>query len=444
MAARHNPILPLLAALALVSSAFPCYGRTQNATAASQPGQAANPIPLGAVSASGSAKFTSAQIATATGLKPGEPVNRKALQVAANRLASTGLFSSVHYRFSSLGGKVNVQFQVADARTLHVSFDNFPWFTDRQLSEDIRKQIGLFDGTSPESGSYVHEIAAAIETQLRAVGVQGRVEHRLIERPVGSGREVQFRLVGVTLNVASVRFTDPLAQNDERVEDRLEDLIGKPFSRYYTDVFVAEQVQPIYLSQGYLQVRFGSPEARFSGNPNQENPDQVLIVVPVHRGKKYAFGGIHWNGNTVFDADTLNRMVGLRSGQTADGLAIEAGWQKVRQEYGSKGYLDAALNVHPSFDNAKATVSYNVHVTEGQPYGMGKLVISGLSVKAERRVRRAWLIRPGQTFDLDYYRAFLADIAKKALAGMPVHYQHIGRYLQRNKNHTVDVMLDFE
>ena len=453
--ARHKTVFLTLASLALAWTAGPLYARGGQAGAAPQSSAQAQPAPaptpqpngegmLGKLSATGSAKFSSAQIISASGLKSGEEVNRESLQLAANRLAMTGLFSDVQYRFQSIGPKVNVQFQVTDARTLHVSFDNFPWFTNAQLSADIRESVGLFDGTAPESGSYVNAIGNAIESQLQKIGVQGRVEHRLIERPVGSGMEVQFRLVGVTLNVGKVEFTDPLAQHDERVAERLQDLIGKPFSRYYTDVFVAEQVQPIYLSQGYLDVRFGAPEARFSGNPNQPDLSSVIVVVPVYPGKQYKWAGATWSGNTVFSSQALNQMVGLNPGQTADGLAIAAGWQKVQQAYGAKGYLDASVNAQPSFNTAKVTASYSVTINEGQPYRMDKLVISGLSVEAEQRVRDAWLIHPGQTFDLNYYNDFLDNVVKKALAHLPVHYQHIGRYIQRNQNHTVDVMLDFQ
>jgi hypothetical protein len=469
VAAKYNTVLPLLAALALPAAVPSAHRRKQNAAstpspetqqsapAAQQPASPSNqqtappsaPVAGGGMltelTASGSAKFSSAQIVAACGLKTGQEITREDLQLAANRLAATGLFSSVKYRFASKGSNVSLEFQVADGPTLPVAFDNFPWFTDEELSNDIRQAVGIFDGTSPESGSYVDAIGLAIEKQLQSLGVQGRVEHRLIQRPVGSGMEVQFRLVGVTLNVGEVDFTDPVAQHDERVKERLQDLIGKPFSRYYTNVFVSEQVRPIYLSQGYLQVQFGPPEARFSGNPNRPELSPVLVVVPVQPGKQYTWNGVNWNGNTVYTASALDRMIGLQPGQVADGLALEAGWQQVRQQYGAKGYLDASLDTQPSFDDAKGTVSYSVTITEGPPYSMGKLVISGLSVEAEERVRDAWLIRPGQPFDLNYYQAFLGDIVKKALADLPVHYRYIGRYLQRHpQNHTVDVMLDFE
>ena len=288
---------------------------------------------LGAITATGSKRFTPAQIAEASGLKIGVQVNRETLQMAANKLAKTGLFSDVHYRFSSQGPNVSLEFQVTDASTLPVAFDNFPWFTDQELDKAIRQSVELFDGTAPEDGSYVDTIAAVIKKQLEAVGVPGRVEHRVLERPIGPGLEVQYRLVGPTLTVGAVQFTDPLAQHDERVSERLQDLVGKPFSRYYVDIFAAEQVQPIYLSQGFLKVQFGAPEARFSGDPNHPDLGHVVVIVPVTPGPRFTWGGASWSGNTVYDAAALNRMMGLSQGQTADGLAIDfvvVDWDKYR------------------------------------------------------------------------------------------------------------------
>lgn len=452
--AKHKTVLGCLAAFVLASCGIaapvaaqepaspasnPAAPQSQNAPAPSGKGV------LGSITVTGSQKFSSEAIASASGLKVGEAVGKEDLQVAANRLAATGLFSSVRYRFSSKGDSVSLEFQVADAKTVPVTFDNFPWFTQKELDEDIHKRVGLFDGTAPESGSYLDAIGVAIKKQLEAIGVPGRVEHRLIERPIGSGHEVQFRLVGPTLTVESVQFTDPLASNDQRVTERLQDLIGKPFSRYYVNVFAAEQVRPIYLSQGFLQVQFGPPEARFSGNPNHPDLGRVTVIVPVKPGPKFTWSGVKWSGETVFNAAALDRMIGLSTGSPADGQAIQAGWQKIRDAYGAKGYLDISLDAEPVYDDARSTVAYNVKVSEGGPYRMGKLVITGLSLEAEKRVRKAWLLRKGKTFDLRYFHSFLTDIAKEALAGLPVHYQHIGRLLDRNeKRHTVDVLLDFE
>jgi outer membrane protein assembly factor BamA len=453
MSVMHKSILGCLIALLFASCgiATSAQGLPPQTTSSPTAGQAQAPAApsgegvLDAVTATGSRKFTPAQIAEASGLKLGEAINREALQLAANRLAATGLFSSVRYRFSSQGPNVSLEFQVTDAKTLPVAFDNFPWFTDEELYKAIQQSVGLFDGTAPNDGSYVDAIGAAIQKQLDTLGVPGHVKHRVIERPIGPGLEVQYWLDGPKLTVGSVQFTDPLAEHDQRVSERLQDLIGKPFSRYYVNVFTAEQVRPIYLSQGFLKVQFGAPEARFSGNPNHPDLGHVVVIVPVTPGPRFTWNGVNWSGNTVFDAATLNRMMGLSQGQTADGLAIAAGLQKVDQEYGKKGYLDISLDSEPVYDDAKATVSYNVKVTEGGPYRMGKLVITNLSLEAEKRVRKAWLLHAGQTFDAEYFKIFLGEVVKEALAGLPVNYQHIGSFLQRDeKTGTVNVLLDFE
>jgi hypothetical protein len=75
---------------------------------------------------------------------------------------------------------------------------------------------------------------------------------------------------------------------------------------------------------------------------------------------------------------------------------------------------------------------------------MGELVITGLSVVAERKIREAWGIAKGTTFDRAYFEEFLESGVKRAFADYVVHYQEIGRWLRTNPDaRVVDVLLDF-
>ena len=88
---------------------------------------------------------------------------------------------------------------------------------------------------------------------------------------------------------------------------------------------------------------------------------------------------------------------------------------------------------------------YRVTIQEGPQYHMGNLVLTGLSLEGERRIRTAFPIAAGAVFNKDMYENFLATGIKAAFAGLPVHYEKIGRFLQEDqKNATVDVMLDFQ
>ena len=45
---------------------------------------------------------------------------------------------------------------------------------------------------------------------------------------------------------------------------------------------------------------------------------------------------------------SLDGAVELKPGDVADGMKIEALWQKIESYYGQRGYLDMKLNAEPS------------------------------------------------------------------------------------------------
>lgn len=393
----------------------------------------------------GAQTYTEAQIAAASGLKVGESVGRDELQTAADRLAQLGPFKSARYRFTSSGEKINVEFQVEEAPTAPVSFDNFPWLTDEELTAGLKDAVPLFNGTAPEQGTILDTITETLEKLLAKRGVKASVERTLLADPSGEGMMQQFKVVGASLKVNGVQFGDSLATESKRTQDRLSDLVGKPYSRFAVEVFAHEQVRPLYLERGHLRVRFGKPLARFTGSPDRPLPDNVLVILPIEPGPVYRWGGVEWRGNTVLPAAQLTEFVGLKADDIANGVRITEGWMRVGNEYGRRGYLDAKVEPEAALDDAAGRVSYRVAITEGAQYRMGDLVITGLSLAAERKLAAAWRIPRGQVFDRAYFDEFLASGVKQAFGDLPVHYDQLGHWLRTNPDtRTVDVLLDFK
>jgi outer membrane protein assembly factor BamA len=397
---------------------------------------------LDSVKITGSARFRSEQIATSTGLSPGTVVSKGDLQLGADRLARLGTFATVEYRFSTTDAGVHVEYQVTDAPGIPVWFDNFPGFTDAQLIAALKASVALFDGTAPERGTLLDDIADALQTILATHGMHPSVSHALITVPTSGQRVQQFRAEGSVLNIASVEFSDALAQNDRGIQTRVGDIIGHPFSRAAVELFESEQVRPLYLSHGYLRVRFGAPTARFVGAGNDA---RVALAVPIDPGPAFGWNGVAWSGNAVIPTTQLDQLATLKPGEPADGTKIEGIWQSVRDAYAARGYLEMNLNAVPQFDTFSSRVTYNVAITEGPQYRMGKLVLTGLSIEGERRIRAAWKIAPGEVFNKSAYDEFFASGVKEAFAGLPFHYEKIGRFFQEDpKTGTVDVLVDFQ
>jgi outer membrane protein assembly factor BamA len=396
---------------------------------------------LASVAVVGSSRFRSEEIAPATGLRVGSEITREDLQKAADALAELGWFTGVQYRFASGGKGVQAEFRVKDAPAVPVAFDNFPWFTDSELTAAVKGSVALFDGTAPEHGTILDAMADAIATLLAKRGVQASVSHELTAAPGGEPVQ-EFRAEGANVNIAGVEFTDALAQTDRAIQTRLADLIGKPFSRRAIELFEFEQVRPIYLEHAFLRVRFGPPSAKLASAPGGT---RITVVAPVEPGAAYLWNGATWGGNLAIPQAELAALAPLKPGDLADGMKIERAWQNVRDAYTRRGYLDADVSPVAQFDDAAKSVRYAVSVTEGPQYHMGKLVVTGLSAEGERRIRAAWKIPPGAVFDKSAFEEFLDAGVKQAFFELPFHYERIGRFLQQDpKNGSVDVMLDFQ
>jgi outer membrane protein insertion porin family len=400
------------------------------------------------VHASGSHRYNDAQIAATAGLKPGDPVNRDELQEIAEQLAQLGVFSRVNFRFTAKDNRATINFELQDAAIVPVMFENFPWFTDQELSDEVRRAVPLFDGGAPRGGSLLDQITAALSAELSSRGIKANVEHTLVAQPSSDGEIMQFRQDGPSFNIAGVSFGDSTAQNSEKLHDRLSDLVGKTYSRFAIELFENEHVRPIYLSAGRIRVKFGEPVVRVRDGSGEHAPSTVDVQIPIEPGPAFHFTRLDWSGNAALDDAALWRLVTLKSGDLADGMRLAAGWQQIELEYGHRGYLDAKVTPAPQFSDANGTVAYNVQIEEGQQYRMGELVITGLSMDAERALRNAWRLAPGQIFDKIYFDSFLAKLVKPTVAifgELPVHYGKMGYWLRPNpQNHVLDVLIDFQ
>jgi outer membrane protein assembly factor BamA len=198
---------------------------------------------LDSVQVTGSARFGSVQLAPATGLQVGSQITRDDLQKAANTLAQLGPFSTVNYRFSSGDAGVRVEYQVTDGTEIAVSFDNFPGFTEDELKAGIKSAGVLFDGQAPEHGAVLDDMSDALARLVAARGMNFPVSHSVIIEPSGD-KVQQFHIEGGAIKIASIDFSDALAQSDRRIHARLADIVGQPFSRSAVDLFEFEQVRP--------------------------------------------------------------------------------------------------------------------------------------------------------------------------------------------------------
>jgi outer membrane protein insertion porin family len=404
--------------------------------------------PLREIHVDGLKSLPEPQVAALSGLQTGAQVGKDDLQAAADKLVQSGLFAKVKYNFQSRIDGLLVTFHVEEAPRIPAYFDNLPWFGDGELNDAIRARLPFYDGALPEAGTVVDHAAEAVAQFLVTHGLQAAVEHQVAPNPVADGSVQLFRISAEALNIAGVEFSDPALNSSPTVRQQLPELLGKPYSRMAIDTFLTEQIRPIFAQKGFLRAKLGPPEVRLTGNPNKKLPEQIPVFVPVNPGALYHWKGVEWSGNEVLSSITLTNSVGLKSGDVADGMAIEAGWDRVREEYGRRGYMQARVNPAAAHDDAAHTIAYTVRIAEGKPFRFGSMVITGLSLNAERHLREAWPIPHGELFDKAKFEEFLTKLQAHSpdiFKDLPIHYDEVGHWLQPDEaKGTIDVLLDFK
>jgi outer membrane protein assembly factor BamA len=403
---------------------------------------------LKSIHAEGMKTFTEEQIAGLSGLQLGSQVGRDDLQEAANLLLRSGLFAKANYKFDTHNNDVSLTFHVEENPRLPVAYDNFPWFDDAELTEAIRKNLPFYDGTLPEGGTVVELAGNALASFLTEHGLKAEIQHNVLANPLIDSSEQQFVVTGVTQTISGVAFSDANLTNNLAVQQHLSDVRGKTYSRLTIDVFLAEAIRPIYLENGNLRAKLGPAQVRLSGNPNEKFPEAIPVYIPSVPGAIYHWKDITWKGNSALSSETLKHAMRLNPGDVANGMTIEGGWDRVKEEYGHVGYLEAKIEPVASYDDQGHTVSYTVTVVEGKQYKYQDMTITGMSVTGERMIRDAWPLKAGDIMDKTAFERFITQLESHREAifkDLPVHYDSVGHWLQTDpEKGTADALLDFK
>ena len=368
---------------------------------------------LTAVTVTGSTRFPAADLARASGLSPGQDASEDTLKKAADRLASTGLFSEVAYTYTSAPQGLQVEFRVHDTpKLLPAHFDNFVWLSKDELLRKLAEREPLFHGEIPPAGDmYVH-LAEDMQAILAEMGVAATEVKVFPEAPQDGGDILGFiyRVEGVKLPIRTVELPGVSADLKAVLQKTANDaLLGQDYSQNRLGSAEALDLLPQYLMRGYLRAGFGTPTATLA----DRNTGSVDVTLPVSQGVIYRLAEIAWSGNTAFSANDYGKVVKAKSSEPLNQVEFEENLGSISKIYGTRGYIEAQLKPNYRFDDAAKTVEVNVEVHEGDQYKMGRVSFEGLTASATASLAKLWKLNAGDVFDTSYPNLFLMTASRQ-------------------------------
>jgi outer membrane protein insertion porin family len=358
-------------------------------------------------------RFNETQASKATGLQTGDSVTQAQLAAAVDKLAKSGAFENVSFRYSTNGNSLNVEFQVVEiSRLLPCVFDNFVWFSDAELDKALRNRVSFYAGGVPESGATSEELRVALRDMVRANGITGEVT--VIPSIAGLGQPVSafvYSVTGVAMPIRSIRFAGNAAITASSLEAASSQIIGRDYSESFVSQFAGAGLVPLYRKQGYLRARFEKPD----GAPLHSNDTAIVqpveVALSVEEGPVFYWEKAEWTGNRIFTSEELNRLLGMKPKEVANQEKIDAGLTAIKRAYDTRGFIEAAVKPKEILDDTARLTTYDVAVDEGAQFHLGMVHFEGLPEVASKELIKSWQLKPGDVYDASYPGTFVSKVA---------------------------------
>jgi outer membrane protein assembly factor BamA len=405
-----------------------------------------------ALKVTGTTRYTDKEILASSGLQLGQNAADGDFKEAVQRLGESGLFSNVVYSYSSSSAGTKLDLQLADAdksKLVPGRFENFVWFTDDELRTTLQSRVPLFKQLLPLSGNLPDHVSEALQSVLTEKHFPGRVDYlRAGDASGGAINGIDYRVDEVSIRIRDVEFPGASPEQTALLTTAAHRLTRAEYGRSTLAAAAKFDLLPVYLQRGYLKAAFGLSDARVvpqsSVAADPQGLADVLVdaIVPVTPGKVYSTSSVDWKGNSAITVGELAPLLHLPTGQPADAVRLLRDLEGVTKLYRSRGYMMVQIKPDAQFDDEKSTVHYGLNVVEGDLYKMGDLEIAGLDTQATARMRAAWTLREGQTYNADYLKKFLVDTEQLLPHG--VHWAVSIHETPDAKDRTVDVEIRFK
>jgi outer membrane protein assembly factor BamA len=379
------------------------------------------------------------KIVAASGLQVGQTIDFEMIKAAAQRLSQTGLFGKVAYRYRYSSTQIELTFELEEKTSgkKRCNFDNFVWFSDKEIADAIKRDMPDFDGSIVVSDFVGEEIKKSLTRLLAEKKIAGEVVYELDEY-----FSYTFKVKGANLPVCDFQFAGAQDELKQPLLEALKPLFKTEYSKSDVRLFANAALVPVYTQRGYLKAAFQSARPSLSASGACANA--VVVTLPVAEGLQYRWNDPAWSGNQAYSAQELNAALKLKHDDVADSMKIDQSWGEVSRVYGRKGYLGVRLKPEPVFDDARRLVTYQVALAEGPQYRMGQVTIAGLPEDEAGRVKDAWGLKAGEVFSTSYFGAFLDKVARGGLIKQPQGVRTELELKRDEQKLTVDVVVKFE
>ena len=366
---------------------------------------------LGEITVTGVKSFSPQTVVAYTGLKKGQRIQIPGEEISTtiNKLWKLELFSDIEFFITKIEGEVvDLELYIQELPTLSE-------YTIKGIKkgkiETIVKDTDIKKGKKL-SKNFLATTKNYIENKYKKEGflnVKVTIDTKADSTDVNNQKMLVSVDRGDRVKVRSISFEGNEVYKPKKLRKKFKntklEFPGRFWKRSkYIEADYEEDLKKLldfYKEKGYRDARIISDSIVVDDN-------KIDVVVKVQEGNKYYFGNVNFIGNSVYSDAQLNRVLGIKPGDTYNGVLLrkriadqtKPDGDDLTNLYQNNGYLFSSINpVEVSAVND--TINFEVRITEGKPAYFNRISVKGNDRTNDHVIYREIRTRPGELYSKD-------------------------------------------
>ncbi len=359
--------------------------------------------PVIAVNIIGNSNIPTERILSMLMTRSGRVYDPQSVQRDVRTLVASGLFQDVRTFNKDVDGGKSITFQIVERpRIAYVRYVGNEKIKDKSLDDEIGIKAG-----GPMNRFAVEESLRSLQQLYRDKGYfDAHIE--LLEGTGPNDKGVVYSIhEGGVQRIFDVEFEGNSIASDARLKTQIS---SKPGILWYfggkaNGDAIDEDVQRLtayYRSLGFFRAKIG--------RQIDYNDDRTWLSIKfiIDEGPRYRIRNVRFVGNQRISGRQLLSETEMRAGEYFNLSQMQRDLGKIRDQYGSQGYIFADIQAQPRFMEAPGEMDIVFKVDEGKQHRIGRIMVNidGEYAHTRRSVVLNHLsIRPGDIVDVRELRA---------------------------------------
>jgi outer membrane protein insertion porin family len=193
--------------------------------------------------------------------------------------------------------------------------------------------------------------------------------------------------------------------SEEEQKDILGEMITKKyniFMSWYTEAGTYNEdaiQQDKLIITNYLQNR-GYADAEVDITVMEScKTNRIIVTITTNKGQLYTFGQLSFEGNTIIESETIDRLFLIRPGDSFSLEGVRETIELLTDAYGRIGYIDAVIDFDPELIEGEYRYNVNFKIQEGEQFHVGLIRVFGNTCTKTPVILHETLLIPGEIFN---------------------------------------------